>query len=129
MVAIRLIPLITALVVCVCLSVPAFAGVPTTIDDFFLFGSQPGESGTLEGSRRCGNCHAGYDRTIEPYTNWEGSMMAQAQRDPLYRACMAVANQDAPDSGDLLYPLPYADGLAGGSKRADRWFRTGVLVQ
>jgi hypothetical protein len=28
-------------------------------------------------------------------------MMAQAARDPLFKACVAIANQDAPDSGDL----------------------------
>ena len=28
-------------------------------------------------------------------------MMSQASRDPLFEACMTIANQDAPDSGDL----------------------------
>ena len=71
--------------------------VPTTIDDFFLPGSQPLESGTFKDASFCKNCHGGYDLAVEPVFNWRGSMMAHAQRDPLYLACLAVANQDAPD--------------------------------
>jgi len=77
----------------------AFA--PTTINDFFLKGSQPGQSGNLEHPQKCDNCHGGYDLAVEPAHNWRGSMMAQAMRDPLYLACLAIANQDAPDAGDL----------------------------
>jgi hypothetical protein len=75
--------------------------VQTTLDDFLLPGSQPGESGNLEHPSKCDNCHGGYDRAVEPAFNWRGSMMAQAARDPLFYACLAVANQDAPESGDL----------------------------
>jgi hypothetical protein len=45
--------------------------------------------------------HGDYDPNVEPYNNWRGSMMAQASLDPLFKANMAIANQDAPDSGDL----------------------------
>ncbi|MGD8393835.1 MAG: PKD domain-containing protein, partial [Candidatus Eiseniibacteriota bacterium] len=79
----------------------AWASVPTTLDDFFLPGSQPGQSGNLEHPSKCDNCHGGYDQAVEPAFNWRGSMMAQAARDPLFYACLAIANQDAPDSGDL----------------------------
>lgn len=75
--------------------------VPTTLDDFFLPGSQPDESGTLEMPKRCDNCHGGYDQAVEPAFSWRGSMMSQAARDPLFYACLAIANQDAPQSGDL----------------------------
>ncbi len=78
--------------------------VPTTINDFFLPGSQPlqsGPSGTFTNPDQCDNCHGGYAQAVEPAFNWRGSMMSQAQRDPLYLACLAVANQDAPDVGDL----------------------------
>jgi hypothetical protein len=77
------------------------ASVPTTIDDFLLQGSQPGESGQVNQANRCGNCHGGYDEAVEPEFLWQGSMMAQAMRDPIYLACLTVANQDAPDVGDL----------------------------
>ncbi len=80
----------------------AFADpVPTTLDDFFLPGSQPLESGTFQTPDQCDNCHGGYDLAVEPSFNWDGSMMAQAMRDPLYLAGLAVANQDAPEVGDL----------------------------
>ncbi len=76
--------------------------VPTTIQDVFLPGSQPNQSGTLENPSRCDNCHGGYgEQAVEPAFNWRGSMMAQAARDPLYFASVAIANQDAPQSGDL----------------------------
>jgi hypothetical protein len=75
--------------------------VPTTIDDFFLPGSQPGQSGQLETPDKCDNCHGGYNLAVEPAYNWRGSMMAQAARDPLFFACLAISNQDAPQSGDL----------------------------
>jgi hypothetical protein len=77
------------------------AAVPTTLNDFLLPGSQPTQSGQLETPDKCDNCHGGYDPAVEMAFNWRGSMMAQAARDPLYFACLAIANQDAPESGDL----------------------------
>lgn len=85
-------------VVCVAI---VLASVPSTLNDFFLPGSQPGQSGQLETPDKCDNCHGGYNLAVEPAYNWRGSMMAQAARDPLFYACMAIANQDAPDAGDL----------------------------
>mgnify|MGYP001821636113 FL=1 len=75
--------------------------VATTLDDFFLPGSQPGQSGTFDNPNQCANCHGDYDLGVEPMHNWKGSMMAQAMRDPLFLASMTIANQDAIDSGDL----------------------------
>jgi len=77
------------------------ASVPSTLEDFFLPGSQPGESGNFEQPSKCDNCHGDYDIAVEPTFGWRGSMMAQAARDPLFYACMTIANQDAPESGDL----------------------------
>lgn len=91
-----------------------YAAAPTTINDFFLAGSQPNQSGNIEGPDRCDNCHGGYDIAVEPAFNWRGSMMAHAQRDPLYLACLTIANQDAPDAGDLCIrchsPSGWLDG-------------------
>jgi uncharacterized protein (DUF2141 family) len=86
----------------------------TTIDDFFLPGSQIGQSGNLETPDRCDNCHGGYDIAIEPAFNWRGSMMAQAARDPIFYACLAIANQDAPGSGDLCLRCHTPDGWLNG---------------
>jgi hypothetical protein len=75
--------------------------VPTTLRDFDQPGTQPFESGTLNPPAACAPCHAGYDPAVEPYANWQGSMMSQASIDPIFLANMTIANQDAPDSGDL----------------------------
>ncbi|MHC4623898.1 MAG: multiheme c-type cytochrome [Planctomycetota bacterium] len=74
---------------------------PTTLRDFDQPGSQPFEAGILNPPQACAVCHGDYDPAVEPYRNWRGSMMAQASFDPLFKANMAIANQDAPDSGDL----------------------------
>jgi hypothetical protein len=86
----------------------------TTIDDFFLPGSQVGQSGNIETPDRCDNCHGGYDAAVEPAFNWRGSMMAQAARDPLFYACLAIANQDAPEVGDLCLRCHTPDGWLNG---------------
>jgi len=74
---------------------------PTTLRDFDQPGSQPFETGILNPPEACAVCHGNYDIAVEPYYNWQGSMMAQASRDLLFEANMVIANQDAPDSGDL----------------------------
>lgn len=74
---------------------------PTTLRDFDQPGSQPFEAGILNPPTACAVCHGNYDADVEPYANWQGSMMSQASLDPFFEACMAVGNQDAPDSGDL----------------------------
>lgn len=75
--------------------------VPTTLADFQLPGSQPGQSGSVENPATCAVCHGNYAVPVEPQFGWRGSMMAQAARDPLFYAALAIANQDAAQSGDL----------------------------
>ncbi|MGE5175532.1 MAG: FlgD immunoglobulin-like domain containing protein [Hyphomicrobiales bacterium] len=75
--------------------------VPTTLRDFEQPGTQPLEAGTFQDHTACFTCHAGYDSAVEPGHNWQGSMMAQAARDPLFYACASIAEQDAPSAGDL----------------------------
>jgi hypothetical protein len=82
-------------------AVAVWAVVPSTLNDFFLPGSQPNQSGNLDTPDKCDNCHGGYDLDVEPAFNWRGSMMAQAARDPFFYACLTIGNQDAPESGDL----------------------------
>jgi hypothetical protein len=64
-------------------------------------GTQPQEVGNLETPDKCDNCHGGYNRSVEPAFNWRGSMMANAGRDPLFWATLAVAEQDFDGAGDL----------------------------
>jgi mono/diheme cytochrome c family protein len=81
---------------------PEGGRVPTTLRDFDMPGSQPFEAGPEQASpENCATCHGNYNPAVEPYFTWQGSMMALASLDPLYEANLAIANQDAPDSGDL----------------------------
>lgn len=75
--------------------------VPTTLRDFELPGSQPFGSGQFQAHTACTDCHGGYDPAVEPGHNFLGSMMAQAARDPIFFANVAIAQQDATSSGDL----------------------------
>jgi len=75
---------------------------PTTMRDVDMPGSQPFEANTFEDpDTNCATCHGNYNYLVEPSYQWNGSMMAQAMRDPLFLACLAVAEQDAPSVGDL----------------------------
>jgi hypothetical protein len=93
---------------------PPGGSVPTTLRDFDQPGSQPFEAGILNNPEACQVCHGGYDEKVEPYFNWEGSMMAQASLDLLFEANMAIANQDAPESGDLCLRCHIAKGWLQG---------------
>jgi hypothetical protein len=77
--------------------------LPSTREDFDAPGTQPlGLATPLATTSNCALCHSGYGSPeIEPWRSWQGSMVAQAGRDPLMYAAMAVANQDVPHSGDL----------------------------
>lgn len=81
----------------------AFNPLPTTINDFFLRGTQPlALSEPIGGGQgECSLCHGGFNEATEPYTRWAASMMGQATRDPVFKACMAIANQDAAFAGDV----------------------------
>jgi hypothetical protein len=63
-------------------------------------GTQPGEATILGSLPQCDGCHGYYDPAVEPVENWMGSMMAQAGRDPVFWAALAVADTDFPGSGD-----------------------------
>jgi hypothetical protein len=74
---------------------------PTTLRDFHQPGTQPLSGASFQDHNSCASCHGGYNPAVEPAHNFRGTMMAQAARDPLFFACMAIAEQDAPGSGDL----------------------------
>ena len=78
------------------------APLGTTREDFRLPGTQPMTiTQPIATPEQCTPCHAGYGQpAVEPFRAWRGSMMAQAGRDPLMWAALAVSNQDAPHSGE-----------------------------
>ncbi len=98
----------------------AWTPVPVVDDQkLFMPGSQPG-SVVLPDTAGCTSCHAGFNTVSEPYHQWRGSMMAQATRDPLWLATMAVATQDSiwalgnPNAADLCLRCHTPTGWLGG---------------
>ena len=77
-------------------------------------GTQPGEVGSLESPDKCDNCHGGYNPAVEPAFNWRGSMMANAGRDPIFWATLAIAEQDFDGAGDLCLRCHSTAGWMGG---------------
>lgn len=103
-------------------AIPATVG--TTINDFFLPGSQPGMmDDVIDPPEDCRVCHAGYNELIdeppdtETWVAWRGSMMSQAARDPLFYAALDIANDDAAGSGDVCLRCHAPRGWLNG--RAD----------
>lgn len=104
----------------------ARAALPTTLDDFFIPGTQPDTTNgvaftPLVRSDNCRNCHELYTPEEVPiYTRWSGSPMAHAARDPVFHAAMAIANQDAAFAGDMCIRCHVPRGwLAGRSTPTD----------
>jgi len=74
--------------------------IPTTIDNYFLRGTQPGGlTQNITPHTTCNSCHNVNGGDI--VRHWQGSIMAQAGRDPLFYACLDIADHVAPGSGDL----------------------------
>ena len=105
--------------------------VPTTLSDFSLNGTQPNTlDHPIVDAQSCATCHGLYDAVHEPWTNWAASMMGQAARDPLFHACLTIANQDAAFSGDLCIRCHTPGGwLAGNSTPTDGSALSGVDFQ
>ncbi len=109
--------------------VQAFAAttVPTDIQQP---GTQPGGAPTITSPDNCDNCHddaAGpQDRQLYPGYGWRGGMMANASRDPIFWATLAIAEQDfLPGAnpatrggvGDLCLRCHTVNGWLGGAPR------------
>src|SRR5436190_17164730 len=65
--------------------------IPTTLRDFFQPGTQPETLMVpVFSAMDCTGCHSDYAEDQEPWRRWSGSMMAQAARDPMMWAGLAV---------------------------------------
>jgi hypothetical protein len=66
-------------------------------------GTQPNEHDFhFRDVANCYLCHAQTTNgPADPYFSWQGGMMAQAARDPVFRAALAIANQDIPGVGEF----------------------------
>lgn len=103
----------------------ALAQVPTTLLDFFQPGSQPNGSVVYESFLNSSSCRACHELStqgepLDIHPRWQGSLMAQSARDPLFLACLAIANQDAAFSGDLCIRCHSPGGwISGRSEPTD----------
>jgi len=80
----------------------AWAQAPTTLNDFEMAGTQPNQlTDSIVSATRCDSCHGNFDIQNEPLRPWAASPMGQSMRDPEFRACLAIAEQDADFVGDL----------------------------
>lgn len=77
---------------------------------------QPNNLGTAE---RCAGCHRAEIQEHQDYMptdTWAGTMMANAWRDPVFKAALAIANQDAPGVGTFCLrchsPIGFLNGRA-----------------
>jgi hypothetical protein len=103
---------------------PDLLPLGTTLADYFQPGSQPSSEviyDSFVASGNCRVCHAQDNGTpLAVHGPWQGSMMAQAARDPLFHAALAVANQDAAFSGDLCIRCHSPGGwISGRSEPTD----------
>jgi hypothetical protein len=105
---------------CLLAFLPPFLGsLPAAI---VLPGTQPLEGGIEFGKvAQCVLCHAETKNGLaDPYASWHGSMMGQAARDPVFRAALAVANQDLAGVGEFCLRCHAPRGwFAGRSSAAD----------
>src|SRR5262249_27372764 len=58
-------------------------------------GTQTSQGVATQPTSACTNCHFHYDAGVEPGFVWNGSMMAQAGRDPFFWGALTVAAQDS----------------------------------
>lgn len=94
--------------------------IPSTVEDFFEPGTQELTlTDLLAHPNQCRSCHdfepdGNELEVVPPYANWVTSMMAQAARDPVWKAAMAIANQDAANAGDTCIRCHSPGGWLGG---------------
>jgi hypothetical protein len=94
----------------------------TTPNDFKVPGTQPlTVTDNFVTPAACTGCHSDFGQPEnEPYRTWQGSMMAQAGRDPMMYAALAIANQDAEFVGETCIRCHTPTGwLEGRSAAAD----------
>jgi hypothetical protein len=71
--------------------------------EVFLPGMQPQEAG-IEFAKveQCRMCHAGTKNgQADPFLSWQSGLMSISARDPLFRAALAIANQDIEGIGEF----------------------------
>ncbi len=122
-------PLFALAIALICAIEPTHGQIATTLENYFNPGTQPDASGGVDFepillAEDCRACHEHYEPAFGEeypiYSRWAGSMMAHSARDPLFHACLAIANQDAAFAGDTCIRCHAPAGwLAGRSTPTD----------
>jgi hypothetical protein len=88
--------------------------------EIILPGTQPKEHDfKFRDVANCAQCHSGTTNgTADPLFSWQGGMMAQAARDPVFRAALAIANQDITGSGEFCIRCHSPRGWLEGASTA-----------
>jgi hypothetical protein len=110
--------LVQLLLCCASLAVQAATTVPIEVQ---MPGTQPSDNvASINLNTDCDQCHLNTDPAVTIVSDWRGSMMSHAGRDPIFWATLAVAEQDFDGSGDLcLRCHTMAGWLAGESTPTD----------
>jgi hypothetical protein len=98
-------------------AIAVFAAAPASALDLTPHGTQPLLQTSLEPASNCIGCHRGFkspNNQFLPHSTWQGSMMANATRDPLFWAALDVANKDYPGAGDYCLRCHTPTGWLGG---------------
>jgi len=98
----------------------SLAALLSVVAEVFLPGTQPEEKDIrVSNVGLCKSCHAKTPNgNADPYFSWQGGMMSQAARDPIFRAALVVANQDIPDIGEYCIRCHAPAGWLGGRAKA-----------
>lgn len=85
----------------VCSMIATFAGVVSA--EVFLPGMQPQEAGIeFVKVQQCKMCHGGTGNgDADPFLSWQTGLMSLSAKDPLFRAALAIANQDVKGIGEF----------------------------
>jgi len=75
----------------------------TVAAEVFLPGMQPEEAGIeFAKVQQCRMCHGGTNnKNADPFVSWQSGMMSLSARDPVFRAALAIANQDEEGIGEF----------------------------
>ncbi|MFU8828785.1 MAG: hypothetical protein ACNA8P_05045 [Phycisphaerales bacterium] len=89
--------------------------LPTTPNDFASLGTQPGMLvDEIFSFSNCVSCHASNNTSSTLPGRWQGSLHANAARDPIFLAAVSIAEQDVAGVGETCFkchaPGAWVDG-------------------
>ena len=101
--------------------------LPTTPEDFHSRGTQPGMLiDEIFSFSNCVSCHASGNVSSTVPGRWQGSLHANAARDPIFLAAVSIAEQDVAGAGETCFkchaPGAWVDGRVQGATDGSNLF-------